>query len=176
MSKPFFPKKGLVITALMTGNKKLFTFALKELEKEFGGCFLISPWSKFTHSVYYEDEMGKNLEKRFICFKNPVNQGSLSDIKHKVYQIENKYLEGNKRTLNLDPGILTPDKYVLSTFKNFSHRIYIGDKVFAEVEFTFKNNEPVFFEWTYPDYRQKNICLFFMIARKYLLFFNSFNN
>lgn len=173
MSKPFFPEKGLIVTALMTGNKKLFTFALKELEKEFGGCFLISPWSKFTHSVYYEDEMGKNLEKRFICFKNPVNQESLKDIKHKVYEIENRYLDKGGRILNLDPGILTLDKYVLSTFKNFSHRIYLGKNVFAEVEFTFKKDHLVFFEWTYPDYRQREVCEFFMTSRRYLLLLNS---
>jgi len=176
MSKPFFPEKGLVITAVMTSDKKLFKNALKELENEFGGCFLISAWSKFSHSDYYENEMGKNLEKRFICFKNPVNQDSLSGIKHKIFEIENRYLEENKRVLNLDPGILTPDKYVLSTFKNFSHRIYLGNNVFAEVEFMFKNDHLVFFDWTYQDYRENDVCEFFMTARKYLLFYQSFKN
>jgi hypothetical protein len=173
MSRPFLPEKGVLITALMTNDKNLFASALKDFENKFGDCFLVSPWFEFSHSKYYENEMGENLLKRFICFKNPLNQDSLPDVKNTAYEIENRYLQDNKRKINIDPGILTPDKYVLSTFKNFSHRIYLGDKVFAEVEFIFKNNEPAFFEWTYPDYRQREVCEFFMTARRYLLLLNS---
>ncbi|MDY0132836.1 MAG: DUF4416 family protein [Desulforegulaceae bacterium] len=173
MSKPFSPGKGLVVIAIMTNDKRLFAFALKELEKEFGSCFLVSAWLDFSFSDYYENEMGKKLSKRFVCFKNPVNQDSLLNIKHKTYEIENKYLEENKRTINLDPGILTPDNYVLSTFKNFPHRIYLGNSVFAEVEFSFTKNQIIFYDWTYSDYREKEVCDFFLTSRRYLLLFNS---
>lgn len=176
MSKPFLPEKGLLITAVMTNTKNLFVPVLNEFEKKFGGCFLLSPWFEFSHSRYYENEMGKNLKKRFICFKNPINQDSLSYVKNFAYETENRYLADNKRKINLDPGILTIEKYVLSTFKNFSHRIYLGNKVFAEVEFGFKNSRPYFFEWTYPDYMQKEVCDFFLVSRRYLLLLNSAKN
>jgi hypothetical protein len=37
------------------------------------------------------------------------------------------------RPVNLDPGFIEPSKLILASTKNFSHRIYIGNKMYAEV-------------------------------------------
>jgi hypothetical protein len=61
-------------------------------------------------------------------------------------------LEGNRR-VNIDPGYVARDKLVLASTKDFFHRIYIGDGIFAEVTLHYRKGRYRFFSWTYPDFR-----------------------
>ena len=58
------------------------------------------------------------------------------------------------RPVNLDPGFIEPSKLILASTKNFSHRIYIGNKMFAEVTLMYEKGRWRHFEYTFPDYRQ----------------------
>ena len=60
-----------------------------------------------------------------------------------------------QRKINLDPGYLTEAKVVLTTTKDFSHRVYIGEGIYAEVTLRYSNADRKFitFEHTYPDFR-----------------------
>ena len=51
------------------------------------------------------------------------------------------------REAHLDGG-----KLVLATTKNYSHRIYLGDGIYAEVTLIYRNKGYVALPWTYPDY------------------------
>jgi hypothetical protein len=73
------------------------------------------------------------------------------------------------RPVNLDPGIIEASKLILATTKNYSHRIYIGKKIFAEVTLVFDRGCWRPFEYTYPDYRQQCYFDFFERVRKRLL-------
>jgi hypothetical protein len=176
MSRPFIPDKGLLITGLMISDKSLFDKVCSDLKNLFGNAVLISRWNDFTHSDYYKPEMGPDLKKRFILFKNPVCQDSLAGIKLGSTDIENFYLENGKRRVNIDPGILTKDKLVLSTFKNYSHRIYLGRSVFAEVALVYEKCGFSPLDWTYPDYKTDEAIGFFELARKYLIFLQAAQN
>jgi hypothetical protein len=53
------------------------------------------------------------------------------------------------------------DKLVLATTKDYSHRIYLGQGIYAEV--TLKHRQGAFqpWDWTYPDYaspRYLQVC------------------
>jgi hypothetical protein len=74
-----------------------------------------------------------------------------------------------RRPVNLDPGMIEPSKLVLATTKNYSHRIYIGHKMFAEVTLMYEKGGWRHFEWTYPDYRQQCYQEFFSKVRTRLL-------
>ena len=56
------------------------------------------------------------------------------------------------RVANIDPGYLEPSKLVLYSTKNFSHRIYVGNGIFAEVTLIYEHGDFKFLPWTYPDY------------------------
>lgn len=49
---------------------------------------------------------------------------------------------------------MTEAKVVLATTKDYSHRLYIGDGIYAEVTLRYGNKERSFspFEYTYLDY------------------------
>ncbi|MDQ7780666.1 MAG: DUF4416 family protein [Planctomycetota bacterium] len=69
------------------------------------------------------------------------------------------------RRINLDPGYVTQAKVVLATAKDFSHRIYLRDGIYAEV--TLKYGKGTFhpWPWTFPDYRQESYISFFNAMR-----------
>ncbi|MGM0417649.1 MAG: DUF4416 family protein [Thermodesulfobacteriota bacterium] len=165
-----------MVTGLMMSDKSFFDKVCSDLKNLFGDAVFISRWIDFNHSDYYKAEMGTNLKKRFILFKTPVSQDALAGIKLGSTDIENFYLENGKRRVNIDPGILTKDKFVLSTFKNYSHRIYLGRSVFAEVALVYEKSCFRPFEWTYLDYKTDEAIVFFQLARKYLIFLHSAQN
>ncbi|MCP4534749.1 MAG: DUF4416 family protein, partial [Delftia sp.] len=72
---------------------------------------------------------------------------------------------GPDRPINLDVGYVEPSKLVLASMKNFSHRIYLRDGVYAEVTLMFRKGlwEPL--GWTFPDYRSGRYDAFLTAAR-----------
>jgi hypothetical protein len=58
------------------------------------------------------------------------------------------------RPVNIDPGVIEPSKLILATTKNFSHRIYIGDRMYAELTLSFIKGLWKSFDYTFPDFKQ----------------------
>jgi hypothetical protein len=73
------------------------------------------------------------------------------------------------RPVNLDPGFIEPSKLILASTKNFSHRIYIGNKMYAEVTLMYEKGGWRHFEFTFPDYRQSNYQDFLTKVRTRLM-------
>ena len=48
---------------------------------------------------------------------------------------------------------MEPSKLVLASTKNFAHRIYIGDNMYAEVTLTYVRDKWHDHEYTFPDYK-----------------------
>ena len=53
---------------------------------------------------------------------------------------------------NLDPGFITMQSLVLATGKNFSHRVYLKDGIWADLTLVWQKKQWVDFSWTFPDY------------------------
>jgi len=124
----------------------------------------IYEFSEFTS--YYEGEMGSNLKKCFIALLDLIAPEELTSIKVKTNALEEKYDFDNKRQVNIDPGYITQAKLILATTKNYSHRIYIGEGIFADVHMHFSNKSYQPQSWTYPDYKDGNNVDFFNSVRK----------
>jgi hypothetical protein len=73
------------------------------------------------------------------------------------------------RPVNLDPGIIEPSKLILATTKDFSHRIYIGKKMFAEVTLLYKKGVWHPFDYTFPDHKEQCYHDFFTKVRTKLM-------
>lgn len=157
----------------MPEDERLFKDLYKELEKTWGKTQLISEWLDFSHTDYYTKEMGSGLKRRLILFKEPADQENLKNFKVKSWEIEEKYSINNKRQINIDPGFLTMERFILLTGKNYSHRIYLGEGVFADLTFVHENGEFTTLSWTYSDYKFKEIISFLERSRNYLSFVNS---
>ncbi len=141
--------------------------ALKELEKTFGPITLKSEVIPFDKTNYYEPEMGKGLVRVWVAFDRLIEQDEIVEIKLRTNEIERKWMVEDKRKVNIDPGYITESKLVLATTKNYSHRIYLKDGIYAEVTLIYRKKQGFeSLQWTYPDYREKTALEFFNRVRE----------
>ena len=73
-----------------------------------------------------------------------------------------------QRPLNLDPGYVTESKLVLASTKDFAHRVYLGDGIYAEVTLTYAGGRWRPHEHTFPDYASGAYDSFLARAREAL--------
>jgi hypothetical protein len=131
----------------------------------------IVPWS---NSDFYQEEMGPGILRKFIFFERLTDPGNLAAIKINTTRIEKSLAvrAGNRarRRINLDPGYVTEAKVVLATTKDYSHRLYIGKGIYAEVTLRYNNKDRSFtpFDHTYRDYCSETNRTMFNKARELL--------
>ncbi len=150
-AKPLVKPVKLICAVLYTDTADLNRID-KELTSLLGKIDYKSPVFDFDYSDYYKNEMGDGLKKRFYSFEKLIMPDELADIKNATIIIESKYSSDDKRSVNLDPGYLEESKLVLASTKNFSHRIYLKDGIWAELTLSYANGNFVTHPWTYPDY------------------------
>jgi hypothetical protein len=160
MSLPRTPGLAKLVIGIITKEKSLFQQAVCDLTEKFGRVEMISSWLPFDYTDYYESEMGKPLFRRVLAFKNLIEQEDLPEIKTITNSLEEKYSGNSKRQINIDPGYLLLERFVLATGKNYSHRIYIGQKIYADLTLIFQNGEFQTLPWTYPDYAGRDLLVF----------------
>jgi hypothetical protein len=100
-----------------------------------------------------------------VAFKALRERAWLARAKHVAVWLEQELSSGGRRVVNLDPGYVDDAQVVLSTAKNYSHRIYIGLGYYAEVTLTYEHGAFKALDWTYPDYRTPEALSFFGAAR-----------
>ena len=170
MSNPQTPKPAKLVIGVFTKNKKIIEHLALELSGQFGQIDLVSSWLDFNYTNYYKPEMGSPLARRMFAFKPLIEQAALADIKIATNQIEQTYSTVGRRQVNVDPGYLLHERFVLASGKNFSHRIYIGLGIFADLTLTYQKGSFQKLPWTYPDYTdQAMICFLDQVRRKYIL-------
>lgn len=124
----------------------------EKLISRLGPVDLKSDMFPFDFTDYYESEMGRGLIKQFFAFEKLILPDNLADIKNATILIEKDFSSEGRRTVNIDPGYLEESKLVLASTKNFSHRIYLKNGIWAEVTLRYEKGNFVSHPWTYPDY------------------------
>lgn len=163
--KELLPVKFLA--AVTFNNDEILRLTKKDLEIQFGKIDLESRPFAFNHTNYYEKEMGPNLMKQFFSFEKLNKRENLVDFKLYSMDLERKYSREGRRQINIDPCYLELSKLVVSSTKNFDHRIYIGQGIFADVQLRFRKGKFVTNDWTYPDYRSETVINFLLKVREY---------
>lgn len=153
MGKIIISKPVKLICGLISNDEALFLAAKRLLEKKFGPVDFESERLKFDHTSYYADELGQDLKRVFLSFKKLFDPSYLSRAKIYSDKIEKFLSCKGKRRINIDPGYIDLAKVVLASTKDFSHRIYLGRGIYAEITLIFKNGGFQVLDWTYPDYR-----------------------
>lgn len=125
-------------------ENKLFSF--------FGETLLRTEPAPFLHTAYYEREMGSGLLRYFLLFKPLGAREQLPFLKIMTNELEANTSERGKRTINIDPGYITLEQVILATTKGFTHRIYLGKGIFADLTLIYTNGTFGPLPWTYPDY------------------------
>ena len=160
MSKPLIPQPAKLVIGLFMKDASLVFPVMASLETEFGPPDIISPWMDFNFTTYYEAETGAPLLRRMFAFKNLVSQDSLARIKRATNTVEDDHVTDGNRRVNIVPGYMTSERFVLATGKNFTHRIYVGHGIFADLTLVYQKGAFCKLPWTYPDYLEENMLVF----------------
>ena len=169
------PSPVKLIVGILAADEQCLTVARDSLAAAFGKLDFISDIFPFTQTGYYKDQTGENILRQFVSIEELIDPGDLAKIKHKTNGIEQKLARkisenlGVPRPVNLDPGLIEPSKLILATTKNYSHRIYIGDGMYAEVTLIFSKGNWQGLVHTYPDYSEATYHGFFTKVRTKLL-------
>jgi len=139
----------------------VFNQAKLMLIKLFGDIDFQSQILPFKLTNYYQDEMGADLQRSFVSFKKLILPEKLPYIKNLTNKLEKKLSFEDKRLVNIDPGYLDLPKLVLASTKDYVHRVYLSNGIYAELTLMFKGSSFVPWQWTYPDYRTEEYIQIF---------------
>jgi hypothetical protein len=149
------PEPEKIVCGLIYSEQSAYADAKNALTERFGGTDLESNEMEFSHTQYYLKEMGADLKRRFLSFERLMDPVEMAGIKQFTNSIEDRFKRaGGGRLINIDPGFLSLAKFVLITTKNFSHRIYVGKNMWAEITLMYDAQRGTFgpLAWTYPEY------------------------
>ena len=170
MSTLKIPLPAKLVCSLIFRQEGPMHRAVNALSRLYATIDLESPVMPFDWTSYYEAEFGKDLKRIFLGLSELVPQDALKDIKHNTCRLEGELSSGGKRSVNIDPGILTAERLVLASGKNFPHRIYLGRGVYADLTLVYQKGSFCPLPWTYPDYASQEIIEFWnRVRRSYLL-------
>lgn len=169
MGTPHPAPRALPLLAAFSADTELLEREIADWREHYGpergrfGPFL------FAQTDYYAAEMGTALAKVIVVGGTPLAADRLTALKLETNAREAALARSGKRTINLDPGLLTPAQVVLATTKPAAHRIYLADGIFAEVTLRYHTGSYQPEAWTYPDFRDPRLIAFFNRLRPELL-------
>lgn len=127
-------------------------------------------YPEFNPSLdYYSKEMGASDSLVRVLLFNFTAASKEDFIEHKIWadQVEKKYMNNHQqRSLNIDVGLLAQEQMLLATGKPYSHRVYLGKGVYADLNYIFANKSYQSLAWTYPDYAHPEKVKFFNWLRQ----------
>ena len=161
--------KSKLIIGVMWNDEEVLNEAIEELKKEFGAVEKESFTYDFSLITdYYEEEMGKNLNKKWLVFKELVEMDDLAAIKLKTGDIEKGFSTNNKRKINIDPGYITHEQFILASLKGSAHKIHLHSGVWAHLIYVLTKTKCIEFGRTFPDLRKEEMQKFLLEVRNSL--------
>ena len=137
-------------------------------EQHFGRSFSLLPeHNPLNH--YYSKEMGQSLSRIFFLTATSFARDLLLKVKLQSMDWEKNWSENNLRRVNVDIGFLSLENFILATTKNYSHRVYLGENIFADLTYYFHQGSFQSLPWTYPDFLDPQKKDFLEWGRSFLL-------
>jgi len=168
MGRPSPPEDALLFVGSLYSREEYYLIAKERLIARFGEIIMESRQSDWDYSDYYRDELGWPIKRRFVFFRNIINPEQITDIKLTTNDIEQQLSIEGRRSINIDPGYITLSKVVLVSTKNYSHRIYLGKGIYAEVTLIYRDGRYHPHLFTYRDYASDAYREIFACARRFL--------
>ncbi|MDP2599643.1 MAG: DUF4416 family protein [Deltaproteobacteria bacterium] len=151
--------KAKAVLFLLTQNPALADGVIAHFEKTLGPVALRGDWHLFE-KTYYEEELGPDLKRCVVGFKNPFQPWHLAELKRECIKIESglpRPLRGlamtTGRKINIDPGYVDLFKVVLASGKGGGQKICIAENIHAHTLLRYEKGGWIPFEWTFPDFK-----------------------
>ncbi len=161
-----------LVVGIIYHDKEVLEAALSLLVEEFGEVDMVSPDYSFSqgYSTYYDEELGGEGIRRIYSFERLVDPARQAEIKEFTNEIEKKFSpDGKNRLINLDPGLMSHGRFMLSTTKNASFRIPLKRGIYTEMTLFYARGAWQKLLWTYMDYQSELVLKFLeKVRRKYL--------
>ena len=170
MSIPCESKPAKLVIGCFTKDMDIVGDVARKLSEALGPLDIVSPWLAFDHTDYYAPEMGSPLFRRLMAFRVLIQQDALVDIKLFTNDLEGRFSSQGKRLVNIDPGYLLAERFVLATGKNYAHRIYLRAGIYADLTLIYHKGCFHPLDWTYPDYAGEVIIRFLKSVRERYLY------
>ncbi|OPY01721.1 MAG: hypothetical protein A4E60_01531 [Syntrophorhabdus sp. PtaB.Bin047] len=161
MGKIGRPRKVRLFASIIFHREADLEAVLRLLGDTVGPVEEKTPPALFTHTTYYNREMGEGLMRSFVIFSPLVDREVLPDVKISTNATEDLFAKEGKRTVNIDSGYIALEHVILATTKGYAHRVYLGKGIHADLTLMFNSGSYRALEWTYPDYaEEQTIALF----------------
>jgi len=170
MSLPKEPLPAKLIIRFLFTDTAVQAEVLRRLEKLFGPMEYLSGIALFPYTTYYDREMGLGLRRQTAAYLEPIAQDTLADVKLRTNELEEEFSSNGNRRVNIDPGILSQERLVLATGKNFTHRIYLRDGIYGDLTLMYQKGAYRPLPWTYPDYQEPGFIHLLSVLRRILRF------
>lgn len=146
-------------------DSQLLQKACKILEERFSAIDLMSEDFTFGGTDYYEDEMGKTIQRRIFSLLKLADPLFLADAKLMCNQIEEELAIDGRRKVNLDIGYMDFNKVVLGSAKYCANKIYIGKGIWADPALQYSKGRFSPYPWAFLDFKQDFYYDFLMKVR-----------
>jgi hypothetical protein len=170
VSKPRKPQQAKLIVGLLFSDFGLRQKAFEAFDEIFGPADFITEPVPFHYTSYYDAEMGQGILRQWCSFARLVTPETLPDIKLTTNRLESELSVDGRRRVNIDPGILSEERLVLATGKNFTHRVYLRDGIYADLTLIYQRGGFQSLPWTFPDYREASLLHYLAVLRQKLGF------
>ena len=161
------------IVGILAISEDALARARELIDQRLGAIDFASDIWPFTHSNYYAKEMSDKLLRQFVSLTAPGDPSGIAELKlaSNAAELADAEARGrdSRRAINLDPGYITPAKLILATTKDYSHRVYLAQGIYAEVTLQYHKGHWEGFAWSYPDYAGPTYHHFFCQVRESLL-------
>lgn len=162
------PDSVKLICGMISAQTEWFRRVEEPLVRRFGPVDVVSEVYPFDMTTYYDAETGSPLWRKFLAFETLVAPGDLHEIKRWTNELEIQLAADAATTvprpINLDPGYIAPSKLILASMKDFAHRIYLRDGVYAEVTMQYRQGW-CSLGWTFPDFASGRYDAFLTATR-----------
>lgn len=160
------PKPVNLFCGLISNDPDLMARAVRMMKEHIGPTDEVTELCPFDMTEYYIAEMGEDLQRQFVSFDKLIQPDEIVYLKTLTNQLETRIvrdlgLPEDRRLVNLDPGYITLSKLVLATTKDFSHRVYLRDGIYAEVTLRYTDGKWTPWPWTFPDFADDRYHAFF---------------
>jgi len=168
------PEPVKLVCGVLAADAGLLTGVREALGTALGPIDLTSEVWPFTATDYYAAQTGPAIVRQFLSVAEAIDPGELARVKRRTNELETELAaagpgSGWPRPVNLDPGYVAADKLVLATTKNYAHRVYLRDGIYAEVTLRWLKGRWAPWPWTYPDYADPRYHAFFTEVRERLM-------
>ncbi|PKL04077.1 MAG: DUF4416 domain-containing protein [Spirochaetae bacterium HGW-Spirochaetae-9] len=158
----------ILIIGVLSADLDIEEAILAALEAAFGPVASVSAREPFAWTDYYQAEMGAEIFRYYLEFRNFIDPSRLASIKAMTNALEMQFSSTGKRRANLDPGLLAPGRFVLATTKDRAHRIALSEGIYAELTLIYEKGEFHPLPWTYPDWASDPVRSMLASMRKRL--------